>query len=150
MVKTKIPSETREESWKFLWRRQRLARKEREVKQAHQKRERKMTKRTRFQRHNMLVFWTLMTPRDNVSNHLYQNIMTMARVMESPRQVVNRRRRTREGPEPACVRSPFDAGVAHAGGEGRINVLPLYRPVGVAKTSSETQEKHGRPAWPQG
>ena len=27
----------------------------------------------------------------------------------------------------------FDFGVAHAGGEGRINVLPWYRPVGVAK-----------------
>ena len=54
----------------------------------------------------------------------------MAREMGSPRQVQNRRRRTREGPEPACVRAPL--GVAHAGGEGRINVLPWYRPVGVA------------------
>ena len=31
----------------------------------------------------------------------------MARGMGSPRQAKNRRRRTREGPEPACVRSPF-------------------------------------------
>ena len=31
----------------------------------------------------------------------------MAREMGSPRHVSNKRRRTREGPEPACVRSPF-------------------------------------------
>ena len=35
-----------------------------------------------------------------------------------PRQAKNRRRRTREGPEPACVQTTFAAGVAHAGGEG--------------------------------
>ena len=34
----------------------------------------------------------------------------MAREMGSPRQVVNRRRRTREGPEPACVRPPLTGG----------------------------------------
>ena len=34
------------------------------------------------------------------------------------RQVPNRRRRTREGPEPACVQTPFLVGVAHAGSEG--------------------------------
>ena len=32
----------------------------------------------------------------------------MARGMGSPRQAANRRRRTREGPEPACVLSPGD------------------------------------------
>ena len=37
-------------------------------------------------------------------------------------------------------------GVAHAGREGRIDVLPWYRPVGVAKTSSETQMKKNRAA----
>ena len=42
----------------------------------------------------------------------------MARRMGSPRHVPNRRRRTREGPEPACVFSPFLVGVAHAGREG--------------------------------
>ena len=63
------------------------------------------------------------------------------RGMGSPRHATNRRRRTREGPEPACVRAPFDFGVAHAGGEGRINVLPWYRQVGVASTSTETQGK---------
>ena len=37
------------------------------------------------------------------------------------------------------VRNHLELGVAHAGEEGRINVLPWYRRVGVAKTSSETQ-----------
>ena len=32
---------------------------------------------------------------------------TVARRMGSPRQAVNIRRRTREGPEPACVQTPF-------------------------------------------
>ena len=45
--------------------------------------------------------------------------------MGSPRRAHNRRRRTREGPEPACVQTPFWLG--------------WYRLVGVAKTSSETQ-----------
>ena len=37
--------------------------------------------------------------------------------------------------------------VAHAGREGRINVLPWYRPIGVVSTSSETQGgKTGLPA----
>ena len=32
-----------------------------------------------------------------------------------------------------CVcANTFSCGVAHAGGEGRINILPRYRPVGVA------------------
>ena len=31
----------------------------------------------------------------------------MAREMGSPRHVLNRRRRTREGPDPACVQTPF-------------------------------------------
>ena len=34
----------------------------------------------------------------------------MAREMGSPRQAKNRRRRTREGPEPACVQAPFQMG----------------------------------------
>ena len=34
----------------------------------------------------------------------------VARVMGSPRQAYNRRRRTCEGPEPACVRAPFRNG----------------------------------------
>ena len=39
----------------------------------------------------------------------------MAREMGSPRKVRNRRRRTREGPEPACVQRPLQSGVAHGG-----------------------------------
>ena len=39
----------------------------------------------------------------------------MAREMGSPRHVPNRRRRTREGPEPACVLSPFGGGVVSHG-----------------------------------
>ena len=46
------------------------------------------------------------------------SVNQLARRMGSPRQVSNRRRRTREGPEPACVQTPFDRGVAHAGVEG--------------------------------
>ena len=42
---------------------------------------------------------------------------TVARETWSPRRAVNRRRRTREGPEPACVQTPFVVGVAHAGRE---------------------------------
>ena len=44
------------------------------------------------------------------------------------------------GSQPACVQTPFIE-VAHAGREGRINVLPWYRLVGVAETSSETQRR---------
>ena len=43
---------------------------------------------------------------------------TVARAMGSPRQVLNRRRRTREGPESACVQTPLLDVVAHAGEEG--------------------------------
>ena len=42
---------------------------------------------------------------------------TVARGMGSPRRVKNRRRRTREGPEPACVQTPIQQG-GTAGGEG--------------------------------
>ena len=59
----------------------------------------------------------------------------IAREMVSPRPVHNRRRRTREGPELACVRAPGWE-VAHAGGERRINVVPWYRLVGVVSTYS--------------
>ena len=37
-------------------------------------------------------------------------VKKMARRMVSPRQAFNRRRRTREGPEPACVQTPFTSG----------------------------------------
>ena len=43
----------------------------------------------------------------------------MAKGMGSPRHVINRRRRTREGPELACVQTLILLfGVAHARGEG--------------------------------
>ena len=50
----------------------------------------------------------------------------VAREMGSPRHVPNRRRRTRVGPEPACVQTLFSVGVAHAvggwgGRRGRAN-----------------------------
>ena len=76
----------------------------------------------------------------------------LARRMGSPRQGWNRRRRTREGPELACVQTPLWFGLAHAGREGWINILPWYRPVGRGKTSSETQRRKSRAArkgkWP--
>ena len=37
-----------------------------------------------------------------------------------PRHVSNRRRQTRQGPEPACVQTPFLSGVAHAGGKDEL------------------------------
>ena len=53
-----------------------------------------------------------------IQNPLPEGKLCVARGMGSPRQAHNRRRRTREGPEPACVQTPVQSGVAHAGGEG--------------------------------
>ena len=36
--------------------------------------------------------------------------ISVARRMGSPRHALNRRRRTREGPEPACVQTPLMSG----------------------------------------
>ena len=56
--------------------------------------------------------------------------------MGSPRRVGNRRRRTREGPESACVQTSFTSGVAHTGGGGD-NERPVVAPSSQrAKTSS--------------
>ena len=55
----------------------------------------------------------------------------MARGMGSRRQVRNRPRRTREGPELACVQTLTSKG-GTAGEKGWINILPWYRLVGVA------------------
>ena len=52
------------------------------------------------------------------SQFLTEAMQRMARGMGSPRQASNRRRRTREGPEPVCVRAPLCFEVAHAGGDG--------------------------------
>ena len=57
---------------------------------------------------------------------------TVARGMGSPRHAVNRRRRTRNCPKPACVKTPLSDRVAHARVKGRNNVLSWYRLVGVA------------------
>ena len=58
----------------------------------------------------------------------------------SPRHVQNRRRRTREN---LRVCKHLLVGVAHAGGEGRINVLPWYRPVGVQNLQLDARRKNG-------
>ena len=55
---------------------------------------------------------------DLLYKYLETSLQGMARRMGSPRQVPNRRRRTREVPEPACVQTPLEGRVAHAGGEG--------------------------------
>ena len=51
-----------------------------------------------------------------VDNPRYQST-SVARRMGSPRHAKNRRRRTREGPEPACVQNTFLPG--HMQGEGK-------------------------------
>ena len=58
------------------------------------------------------------TMQNVVQNEEKITLKQRARGMGSPRHVCNRRRRTREGPEPACVQTPFSMGVAHAGEEG--------------------------------
>ena len=67
-----------------------------------------------------------------------------------PRRVPNRRRRTRKGPEPACVQSPFFfpfLGVAHAGGGGRMNSHPAVAPSSRrGNTSSESRWRESRAA----
>ena len=77
----------------------------------------------------------------------------MARGMGSPRYVRNRRRRAREGLEPACVRAPFCHWRWHTqGGKDELTPTPWYHLVGVAKTSSETQRRKSGAArkgkWP--
>ena len=57
----------------------------------------------------------------------------MAREMGSPRHVHDRRRRTREGPEPECAITLWPLGGTRGEGEGRINVPPWNRPVGVVR-----------------
>ena len=44
----------------------------------------------------------------------------MAREMGPPRHVHNRRRRTREGPEPACVQTPLHCGWHTQGGKDEL------------------------------
>ena len=55
------------------------------------------------------------------------------------------------GAQTCVCASSFLARVAHARREGRMNVLPWYRPVGVVRTSSESHEgKTGLPARVRG
>ena len=63
------------ESWKFQWRRQCFARKEQRSAPAFRKLKRRVVNSTRFEEQSMHVSWRLMSPRDNVWNHLYQEIM---------------------------------------------------------------------------
>ena len=95
--------------------------------------------------YNLRLSWKPVNPQDCVWKNLHRILMRtilqekgtsqynitilVARGMGSPRRAKNRRRRTRRGPELACVQTPLMLGVAHAGGEGWINILP-----GVAKT----------------
>ena len=65
----------------------------------------------------------------------------MARGMVSPRHVPNRRR-TREGPEPACMQTLLMEWHMQVS-NGELNVLPWCRQVGVAKTSSEVATWYG-------
>ena len=43
------------------------------------------------------------------------------------------------GPEPACVQTPLSPGWHTKGREGRIDVLPWYRPVAGGKTGRGTE-----------
>ena len=77
----------------------------------------------------------------------WSDMWTVAREMGSPRHAANRRRRTREGPGPACVQNTFKIlGGTRREREGRIDVLPWYRVVGVAKPPE--RRKGGRAGLP--
>ena len=91
--------------------------------------------------------------------------LSMAREMGSPRQVDNRRRRTREGPEPACVQTPLSVGVARVSGRhvvqgrqcspapaqaSRVSVAVRGAPRGTGKAGENGQhsgEVGGSSAW---
>ena len=71
-------------------------------------------------------------PHDDILEGLYklriresEKLKTVARGMGSPRHAVNRRRWTREGPEPACVLSPFGLSGWHM--QGRKDELTSCR-----------------------
>ena len=55
--------------------------------------------------------------------------------MGSPRRVPNKRRRTRQSPEPACVQTTSSDGVAHARRKVELTFCPWYRLVGVARAA---------------
>ena len=71
---------------------------------------------------------------------------TWAREMGSLRHTLNRRRRTREGPEPACARTPshFWCGTRRG---GMANECPAVVPSSrLGNTSSESQRRENREA----
>ena len=57
---------------------------------------------------------------EKTSRRIYVVRGEMARGMGSPRQVSNRRRRTRKGPEPACVQHPTRTGWHTQGGKDEL------------------------------
>ena len=75
-----------------------------------------------------------------------QRRRVMARGMGSPRHVTNRRRRTHEGPEPACVRAPFSAGGTRR--EGRMNEHPSVVPSSQRGKKPPVSRKGGRAGLP--
>ena len=67
----------------------------------------------------------------------------VARVMGSPRRAINRRRPACEGPEPACVQTPFDQGWHSQGEKGELTsccgaVLSAWQ------SSSSLTHHHGK------
>ena len=82
------------------------------------------------------------------NNRVRALVKKMAREMGSPRQVFNRRRRTLEGPEPACVQTPLTSGWHTQGVKDELtNILPWYRLVGVA--IPPVRRKGGRTRLPK-
>ena len=78
---------------------------------------------------------------------------SLARMMGSPRLWAKQAAADSRGSRTCvCAKNTSGPWLAHAGGEGWINILPWYRLVGVAKTSSETQRRKSRAArkgkWP--
>ena len=79
----------------------------------------------------------------------HSSCLWMARKMGSPRQFHDRRRRTREGSKPACVQhNTFMIQGGTRRREGWINIMPWYRPVGVAK-NLQWDAKEEEPGCPR-
>ena len=77
-----------------------------------------------------------------------KEVELVARRMGSPRQANNRRRRTRKGPEPACVQTPLSTSGWHMqGGKDELTSCRGYRLVGVA--IPPVRRKGGRAGLPK-
>ena len=74
-------------------------------------------------------------------------VIKMVRGMGSPRQAFNRRRRTRDGPEHACVQTPLTSGWHTQEEERWIIILSWYRLVRV--TIPPVSHERGRVRLPQ-